>query len=114
MQFGDDSLVLHKECEDVKITPVGKGPRLQFVEDGSLIPSAKGADQLELVAGGIKEMEMIVRFMTDIPLWQRIKILWYGRVFVQVDYRGQHEKMRIEVGAVAPGYAPVNETKVNK
>lgn len=45
---------------------------------------------------------MIVRFMTDIPMWQRIKILWYGRVFVQADYRGQHKPMNIQIGAVNP------------
>lgn len=45
---------------------------------------------------------MIVRFMTDVPLWMRLKILWYGRVFVQAEYCGQHKPMKIQIGAVNP------------
>ncbi len=43
---------------------------------------------------------MVVRFMTDVPLLMRLKILWHGRVFVQADYRGQHKPMNIQIGAV--------------
>lgn len=49
-----------------------------------------------------EQIGMIVRFMTDIPMWQRLKILWYGRVYVQADYRGQHKAMNIQIGAVNP------------
>ena len=45
---------------------------------------------------------MIVKFMTDIPFKERVKILWYGRVFVRADYRGQHETLNVQIGAVNP------------
>ena len=45
---------------------------------------------------------MIVKFMTDVPMWERIKILWYGRIYVSADYQGQKKPMHIELGAVNP------------
>ena len=30
-------------------------------------------------------------FATKIPLWERLKLLWYGGLFVSIDYKGQHE-----------------------
>lgn len=50
---------------------------------------------------------MIVRFQVDVPLRERLRILWYGRVFVKADYRGQHELLRVEIGAVDSGMAEV-------
>lgn len=43
---------------------------------------------------------MIVKFQMDVPFIERLKILWYGRIFVRADYKGQHEKLRVEIGAV--------------
>ena len=45
---------------------------------------------------------MIIKFHVDIPIWQRLKILWYGRVFVMANYKGNREKLHVEIGAVNP------------
>lgn len=45
---------------------------------------------------------MIIKFHVDIPFWQRLKILWYGRVFVMANYKGQNEKLHVEIGAINP------------
>lgn len=45
---------------------------------------------------------MIIKFHVDIPFWQRLKILWYGRVFVMANYKGQNKKLHVELGAINP------------
>lgn len=44
--------------------------------------------------------QMKVRFQVDIPLRERFRILWFGRVYVAADYKGQHKPLRVEIGAV--------------
>lgn len=45
---------------------------------------------------------MIVKFQVDIPLRERLKILWWGRVFVRANYKGQHKLLHVELGAINP------------
>lgn len=52
---------------------------------------------------------MIVKFMTDVPFKERLRILWYGRVYVQADYRGQKKPLKIELGAVSKNLAETGE-----
>jgi hypothetical protein len=36
-----------------------------------------------------------------VPVKDRLKLLWHGRLFLQVDYRGQHHKRnRLEVAVM--------------
>ena len=45
-----------------------------------------------------------MKFRTHIkvPLWERLRILWYGYVFIYVDYNGPHKKRVIQFTAINP------------
>lgn len=45
---------------------------------------------------------MKINFQTDIPIRERLKILWYGRIHVHVNYKGQNKNLYTEIGAVNP------------
>jgi len=52
---------------------------------------------------------MIVKFRTNVPVWERFRILWYGRIYVRADYRGQFKPLKIELGAIPKGKDDASE-----
>lgn len=45
---------------------------------------------------------MKIEFMTDVRLRDRLLLLWFGRIYISAEYKGQHKPLDVRFGIVNP------------